>query len=152
MSAIRSRQSPCFDSPIGGKLMEDPTAHRVWDTALGQLQLQVTRPNFDTWLKDTVGLRTESASFIVGTPSDSVSECLSAKMGPVIAKTVSGILGRPVTLRFQVVAPQGNGNGHSHAADLPPLDGAPSISAVISSPVAAKKLNAKLTFEPFVIG
>jgi len=132
--------------------MEDPTAHRVWDTALGQLQLQVTRPNFDTWLKDTVGLGTENGSFIVGTPSDFVSEWLSAKMGPVIAKTVSGILGRPVTLRFQVVAPQGNGNGHGHAADLPPLDGAPSIAAVISSPAAAKKLNAKFTFERFVIG
>src|SRR3989337_2360130 len=130
--------------------MEDPTAHRVWDTALGQLQLQLTRPNFDTWLKDTVGLRTENGSFIVGTPSDFVSEWLSAKMGPVIAKTVSGILGRPVTLRFQVVAPQGN--GHGHVADLPPLDGAPSIAAVISSPAAAKKLNAKFTFERFVIG
>ena len=63
--------------------MEDPQAHRVWDTALGQLQLQVTRPNFDTWLKDTVGLRTENGSFIVGTPSDFVSEWLSAKMGPI---------------------------------------------------------------------
>src|SRR3990170_13411 len=85
--------------------MEDSTATRVWDTALGQLQLQVTRPNFDTWLKDTVGLRTENGSFIIGTPSDFVSEWLSAKMGPVIA-----------------------------------------------SPVAAKKLNAKFTFERFVIG
>jgi len=129
--------------------MEDPTTHRVWDTALGQLQLQVTRPNFDTWLKDTVGLRAENGCFIIGTPSDFVSEWLSAKMGPVIAKTVSSILGRSVILRFQVVAPQGNGNGHS---DLPPLDGAPSIAAVISSPTAAKKLNAKFTFERFVIG
>src|SRR3970282_1969497 len=108
--------------------------------------------NVDPWLKETVGLRTENGSFIVGTPSDFVSEWLSAKMGPVIAKTVSGILGRPVTLRFQVVAPQGNGNGNGHAADLPPLDGAPSIAAVISSPVTPKKLNAKFTFERFVVG
>src|SRR3990170_8235089 len=71
-------------------------------------------------------------------------------MGPVIAKTVSSILGRSVTLRFQVVAPEGNGNGH--AADLPPLDSAPSIAGVISSPTTAKKLNAKFTFERFVIG
>src|SRR3972149_4272930 len=130
--------------------MEDATAYRVWDTALGQLQLQVTRPNFDTWLKDTVGLRTENGSFVIGTPSDFVSEWLSAKMGPVIAKTVSGILGRPVALGFQVVAPQGDRDGH--AAGLPPLDGAPSIAAVISSPAAATKLNAKFTFERFVIG
>src|SRR3990170_8840608 len=132
--------------------MEDSTATRVWDTALGQLQLQVTRPNFDTWLKDTVGLRSENGSFIIGTPSDFVSEWLSAKMGPVIAKTVSGILGRPVSLRFQVVAPPGNGNGHGCAADLPPLEGTPSTAAVISSPAPTKKPTAKFTFERFVIG
>ena len=68
--------------------MQDVAAHRVWDTALGQLQLQVTRPNYDTWLKDTVGLNTDNGSFVIGTPSDFVSEWLSTKMGPVIAKTV----------------------------------------------------------------
>ena len=137
--------------------MEDPAAYRIWETALGQLQLQVTRPNFDTWLKDTVGLRTENGSFIVGTPSDFVSEWLTAKMGPVIAKTVSAIVGRSVSLQFQVVGPHGNGNGNGHgnghAADLPALDGAPAgLNAVTSSPNGPKKLNAKFTFDRFVIG
>jgi len=137
--------------------MENPAADRIWETALGQLQLQVTRPNFDTWLKDTVGLHTENGSFIVGTPSDFVSEWLTAKMGPVIAKTVSAIVGRSVSLQFQVVGPHGNGSGHGngngHAADLPALDGtSPGLSAVSSSPNGAKKLNAKFTFERFVIG
>ena len=39
--------------------MADATAERIWNTALGQLQLHVTRPNYDTWLKDTEGLRVE---------------------------------------------------------------------------------------------
>ena len=94
--------------------MQEAPAQRVWDTALGQLQLQVTRPNFDTWLKDTVGLAAENGSFIIGTPNDFVSEWLSAKMGPVIAKTVGGILGREVSLKFQVIAPTTNGNGAGH--------------------------------------
>ena len=42
--------------------MADPTAQRVWDAALGQLQIHVTRPNYDTWLKDTRGLRIEDAT------------------------------------------------------------------------------------------
>ena len=85
--------------------MEDPTARRVWDTALGQLQLQVTRPNFDTWLKDTVGLQAENGTFLIGTPSDFVSEWLRGKMSPVISRTVSAILGHDVSIRYQVVAP-----------------------------------------------
>ncbi len=128
--------------------MQDPAAHRVWDTALGQLQLQVTRPNYDTWLKDTVGLRTDNGSFVIGTPSDFVSEWLSTKMGPVIAKTVSGILGRSVDLLFQVISQGGNGN----QADEPPLTGASPAPAVTSSPSPRKRLNGRLTFDRFVIG
>ncbi|MCH6555186.1 MAG: chromosomal replication initiator protein DnaA [Chloroflexi bacterium] len=129
--------------------MQDFAAHRVWDTALGQLQLQVTRPNYDTWLKDTVGLNTDNGSFVIGTPSDFVSEWLSTKMGPVIAKTVSGILGRSVELRYEVVS-QG-GNGHQ-ADEPPPLAGHSPAPAVISSPSARKRLNGKLTFDRFIIG
>src|SRR3989337_3818721 len=119
--------------------MEDPTAHRVWDTALGQLQLQVPRPNFDTWLKDTVGLRTENGSFIVGTPSDFVSEWLNAKMGPVIAKTVAGILGHQVNVRFQVVSQGQNGNGHQAEPAL--LAHACSPPEATARPAAPKHLN-----------
>ena len=128
--------------------MQDTAAHRVWDTALGQLQLQVTRPNYDTWLKDTVGLRTDNGSFVIGTPSDFVSEWLSTKMGPVIAKTVSGIMGRSVDLLFQVISPGGNG----YQADEPPLTGASPAPAVTSSPSPRKRINGRLTFDRFVVG
>ena len=47
--------------------MDDPAARRIWDAALGQLQLQVTRPNYDTWLKDTIGLSLDDGDFTVGT-------------------------------------------------------------------------------------
>jgi chromosomal replication initiator protein len=134
--------------------MREAPAHRVWDTALGQLQLQVTRPNYDTWLKDTVGLAAENGSFVIGTPNDFVSEWLSAKMGPVIAKTVGAILGREVKLRFQVITPaaNGNGNGNAHEPEAPPLNGAEPGSPVATSPAPRKRLNAKLTFERFVTG
>src|SRR3972149_7327792 len=135
-------------SPYGGNPMEDPAARRVWDTALGQLQLQVTRPNYDTWLKDTVGLGTDNGSFVIGTPSDFVSEWLRAKMGPVIAKTVGGILGREIHLRFQVTA-QG-GNGHSLQPEAaPPLADGSATAAVAIRPASRSRLNAKLTFDRF---
>ena len=130
--------------------MQDISAHRAWDTALGQLQLQVTRPNYDTWLKDTVGLSTENGSFLVGTPSDFVSEWLRAKMGPVIAKTVGGILGREVSLHFQVIQ-QGSGNGDQQAAP-PPLAASDAPPAVAPNPTARKHLNDKFTFDRFVVG
>jgi chromosomal replication initiator protein len=130
--------------------MEDPTARRVWDTALGQLQLQVTRPNYDTWLKDTVGLAADNGTFLVGTPSDFVSEWLSGKMSPVIARTVSGILGHEVSLRFQVIPPSRGGNGHQFEPS--PLAATTGPAPVTASPNPTSKANAKFTFERFVVG
>jgi len=129
--------------------MQDPAARRVWDTALGQLQLQVTRPNYDTWLKDTVGLAADDGSFLVGTPSDFVSEWLSAKMGPVIARTVGRILGHEVSVRFQVITPASGDNGHQEEPS--PLAAASPI-ANTASPSPPRKLNAMFTFARFVIG
>jgi chromosomal replication initiator protein len=135
--------------------MEDPAASRAWGTALGQLQLQVTRPNFETWLKDTIGLRAENGTFVIGTPSDFVSEWLSAKMGPVIAKTVASILGREVQIRFQVIGTGSNGHANGNGSSRAHGDPAP-VNAATPSPTTAspssRRLNPKLTFERFVVG
>ena len=33
-----------------------PGARQIWSAVLGELQLQVTRPSYETWLKGTVGI------------------------------------------------------------------------------------------------
>ena len=39
---------------------------QLWAAVLGQLQMQVTKPNFDTWLKHTSGLAYSDSEFVVG--------------------------------------------------------------------------------------
>ena len=75
-------------------------AHGLWETALAQLQLQVTRPNFDTWLKDTVGMQFDDGLFVVGAPNDFATAWLTTKLRPLVAKTLSGIVGHPVDVSF----------------------------------------------------
>lgn len=130
--------------------MEEPAARKTWETALGQLQLQVTRPNYETWLKDTVGLAAENGTFTVGTPTDFVSEFLNARMRPAIAKTVSAILGREVSIAFRVVGAAADNGTRENGPEA--LNGGHPTPAVETSPTVAKKLNRKLTFERFVIG
>ena len=31
-------------------------ANQIWQAVLGQIQLQITRPSYDTWLKNTEGI------------------------------------------------------------------------------------------------
>ena len=41
-------------------------AAQVWQAALGELQLQMTKPTFDTWLKNTSLISYEDGTFVIG--------------------------------------------------------------------------------------
>ncbi len=48
----------------------------LWEAVLGDLQMHVTRPNFETWLKNTVGIAFRDGEFVVGAPNAFVAEML----------------------------------------------------------------------------
>jgi chromosomal replication initiator protein len=130
--------------------MADPTAQRIWNTALGQLQLHVTRPNYDTWLKDTEGLRVEAGTFVVGVPTEFIKEWLSTRMRSLVSQTIGSILGRPTEVTFEIIGQNGHTNGHLDGS-LPLATGASPAQAVISSPAPAQRLNPRYTFKSFVV-
>ena len=49
-------------------------AKQAWEAVLGDLQLRVTRPSYETWLKGTVGIAHADGEFVVGTPNAFVAE------------------------------------------------------------------------------
>lgn len=140
--------------------MADPTAQRVWDAALGQLQIHVTRPNYDTWLKDTRGLRIENGGFVVGVPTEFVKEWLGSRMRGLVSQTIGGILGQPTEVSFEILAANGNGTGHApatangrpvHSRDDSALAEASPVHSIISSPLLRQRLNPKYTFRTYVV-
>ena len=86
--------------------MPDRSPRTLWETALGQLELEVTRPNFDTWLRGTVGLRIADSQFVVGVPSDFAIEWLKSRLHPLISRTISQLLGGPISVSFEVLGVQ----------------------------------------------
>ncbi|HSP55288.1 MAG TPA: DnaA/Hda family protein, partial [Dehalococcoidia bacterium] len=133
--------------------MGDPTAERIWDAALGQLQIHVTKPNYDTWLKDTQGVRFSDGQFVVGVPTEFVKEWLATRMRTVVSQTVGGILGQSTDVAFEIIGRNGHSNGNGHlpsAVEQLPLNGH-SAQAVISSPVPRQRLNPRYTFRSFVV-
>ena len=87
-------------------VVESRTKHpaQVWDAALGELQQQVARPAFETWLRDTGGVGITNAEFYVGTANSFVSEMLEHRMYPLIERAVEKILDAPIAVRFVVVS------------------------------------------------
>ena len=78
-------------------------ARKIWSAALGQLQLEIPRPNYETWLKPTsaVGLTEDTLS--ISTPSPFAAEMLEKRLSGTIHRTVSRVAGRKLVIEFTVV-------------------------------------------------
>ncbi|MBX5493658.1 MAG: hypothetical protein IRZ14_21115, partial [Chloroflexi bacterium] len=75
-------------------------AQQVWQAALGELQLQMSRPNFETWFKDTVLVALDNGCAVIGVPNPFTMEWLQTRCVPLIRKTLLGIVGQPVEVQF----------------------------------------------------
>jgi len=83
----------------------------LWQTALNELELQMTRATFDTWVRPTELLAWESQAenngsartrVVLGTPNEYVKDWLENRLYTPIQRTLSGIAGHPVEVGFQV--------------------------------------------------
>ena len=125
--------------------MTNLNAKNVWEAVLGKLEIQVTRPSYETWLKDTVGIAFDNGSLFVRTPNTFVSEMLEQRMYTLISSALEQVTSNKINIRFQV-QPQQRGVGESTyssfstTTDNYPLDD------------PSKDLNSKYTFDTFVVG
>jgi len=97
-------------------LPPDPTQalapDQIWQTALGELELQLTGATFHTWLSRTRLVAIEDNTFVVGVHNQYAQDWLEHRLRAMITRTLQGITGRPVELRFvvneaSVLAPAG---------------------------------------------
>jgi len=127
-----------------------PATHtELWSATLGQLQLEVPRPNFETWLKDTTAIGIEGDTLIVATPSAFAAEMLERRLASVIQRVVERVAKRPLFVEFQVGA-----GGHQGQVSAGPNDTAPRGERQPPAPSVSvgAPLRPGLTFDSFVVG
>ncbi len=126
---------------------------QVWSSALGELQLGVTKANFDTWFKDTSIMSEEDDVYCVGVPNAFAREWLEKKYRPQVREALRHIVGRTVDVRF-VTSSAGGAGGRPVAAaqraDASPAQPAPTGNGR-DLPVTAV-LNPRYAFSTFVVG
>jgi chromosomal replication initiator protein len=72
----------------------------AWEQLLAEIRLQMTRVTFDTWMGGTevVGVHGKVASVLVR--DEYAADWLGARWRQPIERTLSGIVGCPVEVRF----------------------------------------------------
>jgi chromosomal replication initiator protein len=74
----------------------------IWEAALGELQIEVSKANYHTWFHKTVGLNYQDNQFTIGVPNTFVAEYLDKNQHSLVARVLTGILHDDVRLDFRV--------------------------------------------------
>ena len=82
-------------------------AERAWQSALGQLQMEMPKTSFDTWVRDTRLVSYEDGHFTIGVRNAYMREWLESRLSSTATRLLMGIMNRSVDLQF-VVTEEGN--------------------------------------------
>jgi chromosomal replication initiator protein len=117
------------------------SAQEIWEAALGELQLQINKPNYQTWLQGTEGIGYEDGHFYISTPNTFVAEYLEKNQRSLIEKTLIGLVKSRVVAHFQV-----------NSIQPEPTDGYAYRETPQAIDSQTSSFNPKYTFESFVVG
>ena len=82
-------------------------SHDIWQAALGELQLELTRATFETWLRGSRLVACEDGVFVIGVANEYARDWLEARLRPVVERVLTRLAGRKASARFVV----NGGNG-----------------------------------------
>ena len=82
------------------------TPRDAWQATLGQLQLQLNRATFDTWLKDAELMAYEDGEYVIRVRHAYAKDWLEKHLRHVIVKMLGDIFGRSVRVSFVVYTPK----------------------------------------------
>jgi chromosomal replication initiator protein len=126
---------------------------QLWNQVLERLQLQLSRPTFETWIKATTVERLEENRLILTTPNPFARNWLQKYYLRTIASVVEEVLGQPVEVQITIVKGE-NGSTDEDIdsfwlapATLPPPDDLSSNPRPRNT-----ELNQKYVFSRFVVG
>lgn len=120
-------------------------AEQAWQAAHGQLQIEMPKAAYDTWVRDAELIAYEDGTFIIGVHNAYARDWLESRLSSTIVRILTGIMNRSVEARFTVW--QG-------------LEASETVESIVEvSPQNDEEdrpfnqsLNSRYTFENFVVG
>ena len=74
----------------------------TWNAAFHQLEMQLDRASFDTWLRGATFLGFEDGVFVVGVRNSYARDMLQHRLYRNVRRVVSDVYGQPAELRFEI--------------------------------------------------
>jgi chromosomal replication initiator protein len=133
-------------------------AEQAWQSVLGQLQMEMPRASFDTWVRDTKPVSYQDGTLTIGVRNAYARDWLESRLASTVSRLLVGIMNASVAVNFIV-----NGNEPETMMDETPHPaGQPesvlayqrsgASGATDDQPVRPSNMNPRYLFETFVVG
>ena len=121
-------------------------AQQAWQATIGQLQMELSKASFDTWVKNTQLISFEDASgtFALGAGNAYACDWLDSRLKSTVVNKLSGMMARQVNVEFKVwAAPQVDLEQETVSIPKP---------APVMKDTYDTQLNPRYRFDNFVVG
>jgi chromosomal replication initiator protein len=128
-------------------------AEHAWQAALGQLQIDMPKAAYNTWVRDTELVSYEDGSFMVGVRNGYARDWLESRLSSTVKRLLTGMMNRSVDVRF-IVWQTSDGQAELLAGDPSNIDiqvPAEEIEILDLQPSSASFIS-RYSFENFVVG
>jgi chromosomal replication initiator protein len=123
-------------------------AEQAWQSALGQLQMEMPKASFDTWVRDTQIYSFEEGLFTISVRNAYARDWLENRLSSTVTRLLMGIMNRTVSVAFVI-----NANGKSEMVTEPVAeDDTPNSAQKMAPGPRSVTLNPRYTFDNFIVG
>jgi chromosomal replication initiator protein len=121
-------------------------AEKAWQTVLTQLQLDMPRASYDTWVRDTRPVGYENGMLTVGVRNAYARDWLDSRLASTVNKLLIETLNSKVSVKFVVSQSEENASSEPEPAPA-------SIQITPPEPrIRHVTLNPRYTFDTYVVG
>lgn len=112
----------------------------LWSQTLSEIQKNVSKPSFETWLKATEAIELKDNLLIIAVPNNFSRDWLESRYADIIRKKLKALTNQSIGVKFII------------RGEEEEISSQPSISSSGTDPISKKQLNPRYTFDTFVIG
>ena len=123
---------------------------QAWQAALGQLQLEMPKAAYDTWVRDAELISASDNTFKIGVRNAYARDWLDSRLKSTIAKLLTGTLNRPIEVEFEIK--HSGESAIKYSAEDPGEDINLSKPTADNIPIQRITINNRYNFNNFVVG
>lgn len=120
-------------------------AEQVWQSVLGQLQLEMPKASFDTWVRDTRALALHENVLTIGVRNAYARDWLESRLASTVTRLLNEMVGIGIQVSFVVQSGEAQSPAGPQAGEAEPMP----------QPAPRPRnqtLNPRYTFDTFVVG